>query len=130
MSLFILKALSGREGRVTMKENPITKVPADMARGEPEIDRAKDLWENNVYQNVSILVDKLYENQLIQRYPQEDVIEWYSVSDWLAGQLRDHGEFVIEYAGLQFWGRTTTGQSAWLDHSIQQIYDDWRESTF
>lgn len=40
-----------------------------------------------------------------------EALEFWIVSDWLAGKLEDHGELVTkDFLGLTIWGRTTSGQ--------------------
>jgi hypothetical protein len=54
-------------------------------------------------------------------YPRE-VYEHWIVTDWLAGQLEALGERVDrDFAGLNVWARTTTGQSITLDAAIGAI---------
>ena len=91
-----------------------------------DVSRAKDLWYNNIYEQLSRLVDKLITIGEIECY-NGDVLEWYSVNSWLADKLRERDEVVIDYQGLHIWGRTTTGQVAWIDYVIQDIYDSWRD---
>lgn len=50
-----------------------------------------------------------------------EVYEHWLVSDWLARKLEAKGEVVGEFAGLTIWGRTTTGQSIYMDGVIQEI---------
>ena len=46
---------------------------------------------------------------------------FYAVSNWLSEKLQEQGEFILEYAGLNIWGRTTFGQSITLDYVINKI---------
>jgi len=94
--------------------------------------RAKDLFLNNQYCNQSKLVNHLLEEGVVEYigplYPEgEVVLEWHSVSTWLAGRLHEHDEVILNFQGERWWGRTTTGQSAWQDHVIKEIYDEWQE---
>lgn len=36
--------------------------------------------------------------------------QWWAVSDWLRNRLREHGETVREFAGLNIWLRCTAGE--------------------
>ncbi len=54
--------------------------------------------------------------------PQE-IFEWWAVSSWLAKQLDDQGEPILDSAYGIWWGRTTTGQAIHLDHVVEVIYD-------
>lgn len=53
-----------------------------------------------------------------------EVVEAYEhwlVSSWLADKLAARGEIIGEFAGLTIWGRTTSGQSIYMDGVIQEI---------
>jgi len=49
---------------------------------------------------------------------------FYAVSNWLSSKLEDKGEFILEYAGLNVWGRTTCGQSVVMDYVINKIAEE------
>ncbi|SHH47312.1 hypothetical protein [Bradyrhizobium erythrophlei] len=52
-----------------------------------------------------------------------EVFEFWQVTSYLAGQLTSRGEQVdLDFAGMQIWARTTTGQSIALDGVIQRIF--------
>lgn len=51
-----------------------------------------------------------------------EATNWYLVSDWLADQLRQRGEIVVEVCDLTIWGRCTSGQAIWQDGVIQEIF--------
>lgn len=54
-----------------------------------------------------------------------EVFEHWAVSSWLAEQLAAAGERVdTDFAGLNVWARTTTGQSISMDGVIQRIAAD------
>lgn len=56
---------------------------------------------------------------------QAEVYEHWAVTDWFADKLEAAGEKVDrDFAGLNVWGRTTTGQSIEADAVIQRIYAD------
>jgi hypothetical protein len=64
------------------------------------------------------------EFQSIEPY-EWDVFEHWSVSTWLAEQLEKHGEKVdTDFAGMNVWARTTTGQGIASDGVIARIYAD------
>ncbi len=92
-----------------------------------DVSRAKDLWYNNSYEQLNQLVEQLITIGEIE-CNEADPPEWYSVNSWLADRLREHGEIVINYQGLHIWGRTTTGQVAWIDYVIQDIYDNLKSN--
>ena len=58
-----------------------------------------------------------------------EIMEYYIVSDWLANHLLGLGEpILIDHFCVNFWGRTTTGQSidcdGWLDALYNKIYSE------
>jgi len=53
---------------------------------------------------------------------QWEVFEHWVVSDWLAAKLLEHGEKVdTDFAGLNVWARTTTGQAIHADGVFNAI---------
>lgn len=132
------------------KENPLTEkpkgkssgssksksgdpppIPASPSAPAADVSRAKDLWMNNSYKNMSSLVERLLHEGLITQPipPGNQVMEWHCVNKWMKNALAAEGEMIVEFEGEYFWGRTTTGQAVWLDYIIQEIYDDWKEGT-
>lgn len=66
--------------------------------------------------------EQVCESQCIEAY-QWEVYEYWSVSSCLAHRLILEGEHVDrDFAGLEVWARTTTGQSATLDGVIIKIF--------
>lgn len=54
-----------------------------------------------------------------------EVYEQWAVSAWLAEKLQSQGEKVdTDFAGLNVWARTTTGQAISMDAVIQRIATD------
>lgn len=53
-----------------------------------------------------------------------EVFTWYRVSEFLYRDLKEKGEPVYQYGFHYFWGRTTFGQSIYMDGVIQEIYED------
>lgn len=52
-----------------------------------------------------------------------EVYEHWAVSQWLAEKLIAQGERVdTDFAGLNIWARTTTGQAIGMDGVVQKIY--------
>lgn len=71
-----------------------------------------------------VTADELYGNGLIEAYEWE-VYEHWAISQWLADKLIAQGERVdTDFASLNIWARTTTGQSISMDGCIQHIYAD------
>ena len=54
--------------------------------------------------------------------PGIDILEWYIVDNFIAKKLEGLGEAVLYANGLNFWGRTCSGQAIVLDGTIQKIY--------
>lgn len=62
------------------------------------------------------------EFQSIEPYERE-VFEHWAVSTWFAEKLIEQGEKVdTDFAGLNVWARTTTGQGIAADGPVQRIY--------
>ena len=54
----------------------------------------------------------------------DDGVEFYEawiVTSWLADKLLEEGEAVLNFEGVNFWQRTTTGQAIYIDTVIQKI---------
>jgi len=49
-----------------------------------------------------------------------EIFEWYHVDRYLAGQLAERGEVVLEG---EIWGRQCTGQAIFLDSVMEDIFD-------
>lgn len=50
-----------------------------------------------------------------------EIFEWYAVDSWLAKQLADFGEPVIDNDYGYWWGRCCTGQALIMDGTLQKI---------
>lgn len=54
---------------------------------------------------------------------QWEVYEFWAISSWFAEKLAAAGEKVdTDFAGLNVWARTTTGQAISMDGVVQRIY--------
>lgn len=54
--------------------------------------------------------------------PDGEPLEFWIVSDWLAGKLEEHDECVAyDVHGLTIWGRCTSGQAISMDSVIEGI---------
>lgn len=52
-----------------------------------------------------------------------EVYEHWAISQWFAERLQAHGERVdTDFAGLNIWARTATGQAISMDGVVQKIY--------
>tara|TARA_R110002073_G_scaffold124562_1_gene268900 strand:+ start:431 stop:775 length:345 start_codon:yes stop_codon:yes gene_type:complete len=69
-----------------------------------------------------ILTEFDYDN--IEFLHEREIFEWHSVSSWLACRLMDKNETIIEVGTMTIWGRTTTGQSIYMDAVIEDIYNE------
>jgi hypothetical protein len=55
----------------------------------------------------------------------QEVYEWWPVEDsYLAEQLKDYGEPILDNDYGTWWGRTCTGQSIKLDPTFWEIFQD------
>lgn len=52
---------------------------------------------------------------------QQEIYEWYLVSEWMAKKLDAQGEPVLYGDYNYYWGRTCTGQAIILDGTFQKI---------
>ena len=77
-------------------------------------------WDSNDWRGMSQgdLASACQEN-----YEAGEVYEYWAISDWLYGKLKDRGQIVID-AYPQIWGRQTTGQAIVLDGVIRSIAKD------
>lgn len=55
---------------------------------------------------------------------QEEIYEWWAVSNWFGDKLREQGCVVINAWGKSYWGRTATGQSISLDGCVVGVARD------
>jgi len=51
----------------------------------------------------------------------EEILEWWLVTPFLAGMLKDEGEAVLEEYDCHWWGRTVSGQAIYMDSVIGRI---------
>ena len=89
---------------------------------------AQRIVENCVLKNQSTLIEEMMQANLISFESLDsfvdDVLEWWLVDSWLAEQLKQQGEVVIEEYGCYWWGRSTSGQAIYLDSVIQSICEE------
>jgi hypothetical protein len=50
-----------------------------------------------------------------------EVYEWYRVDSWLAKQLAEVGECILDNNYGEWWGRQTTGQALIMDGVLQKV---------
>lgn len=89
---------------------------------------AKDLVRNEVLHCQTLLVNEQFQNGNFgeEHYPdtEEEIIEWWLVTWWLAERLREQGEVVIQEYDCYWWGRQTSGQAIVHDHVIKTICEE------
>ena len=51
----------------------------------------------------------------------DEVFEWWLVSPYLAQELKQQGEVIIDALGCHWWGRQSSGQAIYMDAAIQEI---------
>ena len=51
-----------------------------------------------------------------------EALEHWSVSNRFAEELLESGEMVVEFMGLNIWGRTTSGQAISMDQQVVDIF--------
>ncbi|KKN52714.1 hypothetical protein LCGC14_0609950 [marine sediment metagenome] len=50
-----------------------------------------------------------------------EIMEWWAVTEWLAGELTAIGQPVLDNAYGYWWGRCTTGQAINMDGTLQEV---------
>lgn len=51
-----------------------------------------------------------------------EVLEWWTVNDWMKDKLIEQGEAVLVNDYGNWWGRACSGQAIFLDSVIERIY--------
>ena len=89
------------------------------------MEKIKRIVDNHVLHCQSSLIDYLFSNGLLFEdtvyLDNEDILEWWLVTPWLARQLENHDETVIEEYGCHWWGRRTSGQAIYMDEVMADI---------
>lgn len=90
--------------------------------------RAKRIADLHVFYGQNEVVEELIRAGKIDeeyRYPfvdtDDEVFEWWLVSPYLAEELKEQGEVIIDALDCHWWGRTTSGQAIYMDSAIQKI---------
>lgn len=93
----------------------------------------EEFVRQEVYVCMSSMVDELlncsddFQNAYydeLEKHPSSNWLEVWSVSDYLAKELENEGEFVFYYSGHNLWFRKTSGQAISLDGVIRDIYNE------
>lgn len=75
---------------------------------------------DDTYQDTDDWHDCLRECVIDNAEPAE-VYEWWAVSSWLAAYLRENGHVMLDWYGIDVWGRETTGQAISMDGVIRDF---------
>lgn len=87
--------------------------------GDEESDRP-DAWTGLRASDEAEAYQEACEEERVEPYERE-IYEHWIISGWLRGKLEEKGERVGDLAGLDVWGRPTTGQAILLDGVIRDI---------
>jgi hypothetical protein len=93
------------------------------AQLEAEIERVEDLINNASDDEVDALKAYLERLNKSESEPVE-ILEWWLVSEWMAGKLREQGEPILDNDFGYWWGRKISGQSITMDGVILDIAAD------
>jgi len=85
-------------------------------------DVTKEFIFPHILKNQSYLVYHL-NSQNVDGFRFDDIkdYEWYLVSQWFLDRLKEINEPYIENSYGTYWGRQCSGQSIYLDYSIQEL---------
>ena len=90
--------------------------------------RAKRIADLHVFYGQNEVVEELIRAGKIDEeytYPFVDtdgeVFEWGLVSPYLAQELKEQREVVIDALECHWWGRQSSGQAVYMDAAIQEI---------
>ena len=78
--------------------------------------RAKRIADLHVFYGQNEVVE-----ELIRAGKIDEVFEWGLVSPYLAQELKQQGEVIIDALGCHWWGRQSSGQAIYMDAAIQEI---------
>ena len=94
---------------------------------ERAIDIDADDFEMNVAWGIVVDDDECREGlqDLVRDNAERaEVYEWWAVTGFLTADLEAHGCVILDWYGIQVWGRETTGQAISMDGVIRQIVTD------
>jgi hypothetical protein len=103
-------------------------VPTKHSFSDPLVqNKLRDLVNKHVFVSCNSIIEYMFERgdgpfsiDDIENYD-EDIYEWYFVSEWFSAQLAKFGEPVIRTNEYDIWGRTCTGQAVYMDGVILRI---------
>jgi len=83
----------------------------------------RQLVDNNVLYNQSSIISELAHANMINddAIYDDNVLEWWLVTDPFARLLKAENEIILENFGCVWWGRTTSGQAIFMDSVITDI---------
>ena len=86
----------------------------------------KQLVANHVLYEQNAVVEELMKADCglidhIHNLDDEEILEWWLVTDWLAELLIENGECVLSEYGCNWWGRTQSGQAIYMDAVMTNI---------
>ena len=77
--------------------------------------------------NLQKIIDRLNEDRANLEdleEEQQEVYEWWIISEWFYRKLKNHGECVLAWGNNYYWGRCCTGQAILLDNVISKIAEE------
>lgn len=75
---------------------------------------------NNRLEEIEEQIEELEQEQ----EEQQEVYEWWIVTDYLANKLKEHKEPILSNGWNYYWGRCTSGQAILLDNVISDICEE------
>ena len=87
---------------------------------------SRQIVNRHVLCGQNLIIEELIKSEKIdadclRRNDNEEVLEWWLVTPWLAERLKEQGEIIIDKLGCRWWGRQTSGQAIYMDGVIQEI---------
>lgn len=85
----------------------------------------QELVRMHVISNQGLVVEELLRNGLIDEEPiysaENEIMQWWLITPYLAERLSEQGEIVIEDLGCQWWARQSCGQAIYMDAVMAKI---------
>jgi hypothetical protein len=85
---------------------------------------AKSINDTTEMQTRLAAIQRKYADMEDENGQEQEALEHWIVTSWLAGKLEDKGEIVGELFDFHIWGRQCSGQSISLDYVISSIAAD------
>lgn len=100
----------------------------------PTEDELKEEWEDeweewvanedNLQDDYDSFADYLENYHYRTIREEKEIFEWWLVSGWLARQLKEEGEPILDNGYGVWWGRTTTGQAISMDEVMRKLAEE------